>query len=87
MQSVRFDRAVSYYGASRGFAPGVAERIRDTILSKATAKDAQQDGMGQVVAEGQGEQEAKGDVNLGLADDGPVRARMMVLVSHLRLVA
>jgi SAM-dependent methyltransferase len=37
MASVRFDRAVGYYDATRGFAPGVAERIREAIRAAAGA--------------------------------------------------
>ena len=33
MPSVSFDRAVDYYDETRGFAPGVAEQIRDAILA------------------------------------------------------
>jgi ubiquinone/menaquinone biosynthesis C-methylase UbiE len=32
MSSVSFDRAVAYYDETRGFAPGVAEQIRDAIV-------------------------------------------------------
>lgn len=34
MPSIAFDAASSYYDATRGFAPGVAEDIRDAILAK-----------------------------------------------------
>jgi SAM-dependent methyltransferase len=37
MHSVRFDRAVSYYDATRGFARGVAERIRDAVVAQTGA--------------------------------------------------
>lgn len=40
MESVRFDRAVGYYDATRGFAPGVAERIRDAIVAQTGASPA-----------------------------------------------
>src|SRR5689334_18684595 len=33
MPTISFDRAVDYYDETRGFPPGVAERIRDAILS------------------------------------------------------
>lgn len=33
MQSVSFDRAASFYDATRGYGPGVAERIRDAIVA------------------------------------------------------
>lgn len=33
MESVRFDRAVALYDATRGYAPGSAERIRDAIVA------------------------------------------------------
>lgn len=33
MPGVSFDRAASFYDATRGYAPGVAERIRDGILA------------------------------------------------------
>lgn len=34
MQSVSFDRAASFYDATRGFAPGGAERVRDAIVAR-----------------------------------------------------
>jgi SAM-dependent methyltransferase len=37
MQSVRFDRAVGYYDATRGYGPGSAERIRDAIVAQTGA--------------------------------------------------
>jgi SAM-dependent methyltransferase len=37
MQSVRFDRAVGYYDATRGFAPGTAERIQRAIAAQTGA--------------------------------------------------
>jgi SAM-dependent methyltransferase len=33
MTSVNFDRAASFYDATRGFPPGVAERVRDAIVA------------------------------------------------------
>jgi ubiquinone/menaquinone biosynthesis C-methylase UbiE len=33
MSSLSFDRAVSYYDATRGFPPGVAERVAEAIIS------------------------------------------------------
>src|SRR5689334_15191889 len=33
MASVSFDRAAEYYDSTRGYAEGVAERIRDAIVS------------------------------------------------------
>jgi SAM-dependent methyltransferase len=37
MESVRFDRAVAFYDATRGLAPGTAERIRDSIIAQTGA--------------------------------------------------
>jgi SAM-dependent methyltransferase len=34
MHSVTFDRAASYYDATRGFGPGGAERVRDAIVAR-----------------------------------------------------
>jgi ubiquinone/menaquinone biosynthesis C-methylase UbiE len=34
MVSVNFDRAASYYDATRGFPPGVAEQVRDAIVAR-----------------------------------------------------
>lgn len=34
MKSVTFDRAASYYDATRGFGPGGAERVRDAIVAR-----------------------------------------------------
>jgi SAM-dependent methyltransferase len=33
MESISFDRAAEYYDSTRGFAEGVAERVRDAIVS------------------------------------------------------
>ncbi len=38
MPSIAFDRAAGYYDATRGFAPGVAEQIRDGILAYTGAR-------------------------------------------------
>ena len=40
MQSVRFDRAATYYDATRGYAPGSPERIRDAIVAQTGATTA-----------------------------------------------
>ncbi len=40
MQSVRFDRAATYYDATRGYAPGSPERIRDAIIAQTGATSA-----------------------------------------------
>lgn len=37
MQSVSFDRAATYYDATRGYTPGTAERIRDAIVARTGA--------------------------------------------------
>jgi len=37
MQSVSFDRAAGFYDATRGYAPGSAERIRDGIVAATNA--------------------------------------------------
>lgn len=37
MPSIAFDRAAEYYDSTRGFAPGVAERIRDAIVAQTSA--------------------------------------------------
>jgi ubiquinone/menaquinone biosynthesis C-methylase UbiE len=34
ISSVSFDRAASYYDATRGFPPGVAEQVRDAIVAR-----------------------------------------------------
>ncbi|NTU78177.1 MAG: class I SAM-dependent methyltransferase [Chloroflexales bacterium] len=37
MQSVSFERAASFYDATRGYGPGSAERIRDAIVARTEA--------------------------------------------------
>jgi ubiquinone/menaquinone biosynthesis C-methylase UbiE len=37
MPSIPFDRAAEYYDSTRGYAPGVAERIRDAIVTNTGA--------------------------------------------------